>query len=84
MGLKEGACKTADKGGGENGIGRHREEGLQERKTGGFQGRKRPKPLFFVPHKKLKPPAQLGQGDGESFAEFLQGRQLHEILRQDA
>lgn len=84
IGLEEGACKTADKGGGEIGIGRQRGQGHQEGKAGGFHGRKRTKPLLFVRLKNPEPPAQLGQCDREAFAELLHGGKTDEILRQDA
>ena len=84
MRLEEGLCKTADKGGGENRIGRLGEKGLQEGKAGSLHGGKHTKPLLLVCLEEPQPPAQLGKGDGEAFAELLHSGKAQEILREDA
>ncbi len=68
MGLEEGLCKTADKGGGEIRISRLREQGLKEGKAGNLHGGKHAEPIFLLHPKELQPPAQLGKGDAEAFA----------------
>ena len=83
MRLEEGLCKTADKGGGEIRIGRLGEKALQEGKAGSLHGGKRTEPFLFLNPEELQPPAQLGKGDGEAFAELLHGGKVQEILRQD-
>ena len=68
MGLEEGLCETADKGGGEIRIGRLREKGFQEGKAGNLHGGKRTEPFLLLHPEEIQPPAQLGKGDGETFA----------------
>ena len=84
MGLEEGLCKTADKGGGEIRIGRLGEKDLQEGKAGSLHGRKHAEPLLLLRLEEIQPAAQLGKGDGEALTESLHGRQTQEILREDA
>ncbi len=57
MGLEEGLCKTADKGGGEIRIGRLREQGFQEGKAGSLHGGKGTEPLLLLHPEELQPPA---------------------------
>ena len=83
MGLEEGLCKTADKGGGEIRIGCLHEQGFQKGKAGSLHGGKGTRPLLLLRPEKIQPAAQLGKGDGEAFTEPLHGRQTQEILRQD-
>ena len=68
MGLEEGLCKTADKGGGEIRIGRLHEQGFQEGKAGSLHGGEYTEPFLLLYPEELQPPAQLGKGDGEAFA----------------
>ena len=67
MGLEEGLCKTADKGGGEIRIGRLHEQGFQEGKAGSLHGGEYTEPFLLLYPEELQPPAQLGKGDGEAF-----------------
>ena len=83
MGLEEGLCKTADKGGGENRIGCLREQGFQEGKAGSLHGGKGTEPLLLLRPEKIQPAAQLGKGDREAPAELLHCGEAQEILRQD-
>ena len=68
MGLEEGLCKTADKGGGEIRIGRLHEQGFQEGKAGSLHGGKHAEPFLLLYPEGLQPPVQLGKGDGKAFA----------------
>ena len=83
MGLEEGLRKAADKGGGEIRIGRLGEKGFQEGEAGSLHGGKHAEPLLLLLPEELQPPAQLGKGDGEAFAEPLHSGKAQEILRQD-
>ena len=83
MGLEEGLCKTADKGGGEIRIGCLHEQGFQEGKAGSLHGGKGTEPLLLLRLEEIQPAAQLGKGDGEAFAEPFHSGKAQEILRQD-
>ena len=71
MGLEEGLCETADKGGGKIRIGCLREQGLQEGKGGCLHRGKDAEPLFFLRPEKIQPALQLEKGDGETLTEPL-------------
>ena len=83
MGLEEGNGKTADKSGGEIGIGCPHEQGFEEGKAGVFHRGKGTEPFLLVHAEELEPPAQLGKGDRKASAESLHGGKAQEILRQD-
>ena len=63
MGLEKGLCKTADKGGGENRIGRPGEKGLRGGKAGSIHGGKGIKPFLLLRPEELQPSEQLGKGE---------------------
>ncbi len=66
MGLEEGLCKTADKGGDEIQIGCLGEKGFQEGEAGSLHGGKCAEPFLLLLPEELQPRAQLGKGDGEA------------------
>ena len=84
MGLEEGLCKTADKGGGEIRIGCLHEQGFQEGKAGSLHGGKGTEPLLLLHPEEIQPAAQLGKGDGKALAELFHSGKMQEILRQNA
>lgn len=83
MGLEEGFCKTADKGGSKIRIGGLGEQCLQEGEGRDFHRGKCPEPFFLLHQEEFQKTVQLGKGDGETPAEALYSREVQEILCQD-
>ena len=83
MGLEEGFCKTADKGGSKIRIGGLGDQCLQEGEGRDFHRGKCPEPFFLLHQEEFQKTVQLGKGDGETPAEFLYRRKVQEILCQD-
>ena len=83
MGLEEGFCKTADKGGSKIRIGGLGDQCLQEGEGRDFHRGKCPEPFFLLHQEEFQKTVQLGKGDGETPAESLYRRKVQEILCQD-
>lgn len=82
--LEERDSKAANKAGGKNRIGGHSEKALEEKEAGGFSGREKAHPLFFLPFKQCEPVVKLFLCDKEALTEPFHGSRTKEILGQDA